>query len=100
VLDDELLLGEELLGEELLGGVAELPADPLAEPELLAGGVVIVADPEVELDEGEVELEGGVELGLVDLGPPTSFPQPASASATAAANSSEVLVIVGPLNKK
>jgi hypothetical protein len=95
VLDDE---------ELLLGAVDELPP---AEPELLAGGVVIVADPEVELDDeggvelGEVELEleeGDVAPGPELLGPP-SFPQPASASATAAANSSEVLVIVGPLKK-
>jgi hypothetical protein len=87
VLDEELLLGEV---DELL------PAEP--EAELPAGGVVIVAEPDVELDEGEVELEGGVELGLVVLGPPASFPQPASANATAA-TSSEVLVIVSPLKK-
>lgn len=89
VLDEELLSGEV---DEL--PPAEPEAEPLAEPE-----------GELELDDGEV---GEVELELEEgdvapepelFCPPESLPQPASASATAAANSSEVLVMVSPLKK-
>jgi hypothetical protein len=74
VLEEELLLGE----------VAE---DPAVDPLGLDGEVVL-----------ELELEvGGVVVVPLDLEGVLSFPQPASANATAAANSSDVFIMSGPL---